>query len=194
MAINKLMNYATKKKLMQDTFLAECVNDHENEDQTKIGQETNVLKQIKTDSKSWSESWYTKVNIYMASFFFLENCKWPIKPQKMLIWPITSKRKKKKIKKKKLLCLNKKNAKSPTLQISNINFAVYCCAKILLAIILLWFVRSWSIFAISLLITRTDLVKRLWTYNKIINITFIWIVNHEKSNYKFRLYQEKKYK
>ena len=30
MAINKLGNYATEKKLMQDTFLAECVNDHEN--------------------------------------------------------------------------------------------------------------------------------------------------------------------
>ena len=30
MAINKLVNYATEKKLMQDTFLAECVNDHEN--------------------------------------------------------------------------------------------------------------------------------------------------------------------
>jgi hypothetical protein len=52
MAINKLVNYATEKKLMQDTFLAECVNDHENEDQTNNGQETSVLKTIKTDSNS----------------------------------------------------------------------------------------------------------------------------------------------
>jgi hypothetical protein len=32
MAINKLVNYATEMKLMQDTFLAKYVNDHENED------------------------------------------------------------------------------------------------------------------------------------------------------------------
>jgi hypothetical protein len=63
MAINKLMNYATEKKLMQDTFLAECVNDHENEDQTKIGQETNVLKQIKTDSKSENQDPLIEVNL-----------------------------------------------------------------------------------------------------------------------------------
>jgi hypothetical protein len=37
MAINKLVNYATEKKLMQDTFLAECVNEQENEDQTNNG-------------------------------------------------------------------------------------------------------------------------------------------------------------
>ena len=52
MAINKLVNYATEKKLMQDTFLTKCVNDHENEDQTNNSQETNVLKTIKIDSNS----------------------------------------------------------------------------------------------------------------------------------------------
>ena len=39
MAINKLVNYAIEKKLMQDTFWAECVNEQENEDQTNNGQE-----------------------------------------------------------------------------------------------------------------------------------------------------------
>ena len=52
MAINKLVSYATEKKLMQDTFLARCVIDHEHMDQTNIGQGTNVLKQIKTNSNS----------------------------------------------------------------------------------------------------------------------------------------------
>jgi hypothetical protein len=47
MAINKLVNYATEKKLMQDTFLAECVNEQENEDQTNNGQETSVFKNNK---------------------------------------------------------------------------------------------------------------------------------------------------
>jgi hypothetical protein len=32
MVINKLVNYATEKKLMQGTFLAKCVTNHENED------------------------------------------------------------------------------------------------------------------------------------------------------------------
>jgi hypothetical protein len=39
MAINKLVNYAIEKKLMQDTFLVECVNEQENEDQTNNGLE-----------------------------------------------------------------------------------------------------------------------------------------------------------
>ena len=52
MAINKLVNYAIEMKLMQDTFLVEYVNDHENEDQTNNGQETNVLKTIKINSNS----------------------------------------------------------------------------------------------------------------------------------------------
>ena len=52
MTINKLVNYAIEMKLMQDTFLAEYVNDHENEDQTNNGQETNVLKTIKINSNS----------------------------------------------------------------------------------------------------------------------------------------------
>ena len=52
MAINKLVNYAIEMKLMQDTFLVEYVNDHENEDQTNNSQETSVLKTIKTDSNS----------------------------------------------------------------------------------------------------------------------------------------------
>jgi hypothetical protein len=47
MAINKLVNYATEKKLIQDTFLAECVNEQEIEDQTNNGQETSELKTIK---------------------------------------------------------------------------------------------------------------------------------------------------
>ena len=73
MAINKLMNYATEKKLMQDTFLAECVNDHENEDQTKIGQETNVLKQIKTDSKSENQDPLIEVNLGTQKSIYI----WP---------------------------------------------------------------------------------------------------------------------
>ena len=52
MAINKLVNYATEKKLIQDTFLAECVNEQEIEDQTNNGQETSELKTIKTDSNN----------------------------------------------------------------------------------------------------------------------------------------------
>ena len=133
------------------------------------------------------------IYIYMASFFFFFFSK---KLQMAYRTPknanLTHHVQKKK---KTLLCLNKKILNPRHDKYLNINFVVHCCAKILLAIILLWFVRSWSIFAIYLLIiTSSDLVKRLWTYNKIINITFIWIVNHEKSNYKFRLYQEKKYK
>ena len=79
MAINKLVNYATEKKLMQDTFLAECVNEQENEDQTNNGQEcvneqknedqanngqeTSVLKTIKTDSNSEIQDPLIKVNL-----------------------------------------------------------------------------------------------------------------------------------
>ena len=79
MAINKLVNYATEKKLMQDTFLAECVNEQENEDQTNNGQEcvneqknedqanngqeTSVLKTIKTDSNSENQDPLIEVNL-----------------------------------------------------------------------------------------------------------------------------------
>ena len=63
MAINNLVNYATKKKLMQDTFLAECVNEQENEDQTNNGQETSVLKTIKTDSNSENQDPLIEVNL-----------------------------------------------------------------------------------------------------------------------------------
>jgi hypothetical protein len=63
MAINKLVNYATEKKLMQDTFLAKCVNDHENEDQTNNSQETNVLKIIKTYSNSENQDPLVEVNL-----------------------------------------------------------------------------------------------------------------------------------
>ena len=63
MAINKLVKYATEKKLMQDTFLAECVNDHENEDQTNNSQETSVLKTIKTDSNSENQDSLVEVNL-----------------------------------------------------------------------------------------------------------------------------------
>ena len=63
MAINKLVNYATEKKLMQDTFLTKCVNDHENEDQTNNSQETNVLKTIKIDSNSENHDPLVEVNL-----------------------------------------------------------------------------------------------------------------------------------
>ena len=63
MAINKLVKYATEKKLMQDTFLAECVNDHENEDQTNNSQETSVLKTIKTDSNSENQDSLVEMNL-----------------------------------------------------------------------------------------------------------------------------------
>ena len=63
MAINKLVNYATEKKLMQDTFLAECVNKQENEDQTNNGQETSVLKTIKTNSNSENQDLLIEVNL-----------------------------------------------------------------------------------------------------------------------------------
>ena len=63
MAINKLMNYTTEKKLMQDTFLAECVTDHKNEDQTNNGKETSDLKTIKIDSNSENQDPLVKVNL-----------------------------------------------------------------------------------------------------------------------------------
>ena len=79
MAINKLVNYATEKKLMQDTFLAECVNEQENEDQinngqecvneqekedqANNGQETSVLKTIKIDSNSENQDPLIEVNL-----------------------------------------------------------------------------------------------------------------------------------
>ena len=79
MDINKLVNYAIEKKLMQDTFLAECVNEQENEDQTNNGQEcvseqeiedqanngqeTSVLKTVKTDSNSENQDPLIEVNL-----------------------------------------------------------------------------------------------------------------------------------
>ena len=79
MAINNLVNYATKKKLMQDTFLVECVNEQENEDQTNNGQvcvneqekkdqanngqETSVLKTIKIDSNCENQDPLIEVNL-----------------------------------------------------------------------------------------------------------------------------------
>jgi hypothetical protein len=76
MAINKLVNYATEKKLMQDNFLAECVNEQENEgqtnngqdcvceqkieDQVNNGQETSVLK---TDSNNENQDPLIEVNL-----------------------------------------------------------------------------------------------------------------------------------
>jgi hypothetical protein len=63
MGINKLVNYTTEKKLMQDTFLAECVTNHENEDQTNNGQETSDLKTIKIDSNSENQDPLVEVNL-----------------------------------------------------------------------------------------------------------------------------------
>ena len=63
MTINKLVNNATEKKLMQDTFLAECVIVHENEDQTNNGQETSVLKTIKTYSNSENQDPLVEMNL-----------------------------------------------------------------------------------------------------------------------------------
>jgi hypothetical protein len=63
MAINNLVSYTTEKKLMQDTFLAKCVSDHEHMDQTNIGQGKNVLKQIKTDSNSENQDPLIEVNL-----------------------------------------------------------------------------------------------------------------------------------
>ena len=63
MAINKLVNYAIEKKLMQDTFLAKCVTDHENKDQTNNGQETSNLKTIKIDSNSENQDPLVEVNL-----------------------------------------------------------------------------------------------------------------------------------
>ena len=63
MAINKLVNYAIEKKLMQDTFLAKCVNEQENEDQTNNGQETSELKTIKTYSNSENQDPLIEVNL-----------------------------------------------------------------------------------------------------------------------------------
>ena len=63
MAINKLVNYAIEKKLMQDIFLVECVTDHENEDQKNNGQETSILKTIKTDSNNENQDPLVEVNL-----------------------------------------------------------------------------------------------------------------------------------
>ena len=63
MAINKLVSYAIEKKIMQNTFLARCVSDHEHMDQTNIGQGTNVLKKIKTDSDSENQDPLIEVNL-----------------------------------------------------------------------------------------------------------------------------------
>ena len=62
MAISKLVSYATKKKLMQVTFLAECVNDHKQIDQDKIGLETSNVKQIQADSNSENQDPLIEVN------------------------------------------------------------------------------------------------------------------------------------
>ena len=63
MAINKLVNYATEKKLMQDTFLAECVSEQKIEDQTNNSQETSELKTIKIDSNSEDQDPLIEVNL-----------------------------------------------------------------------------------------------------------------------------------
>ena len=63
MTINKLVNYTTEKKLMQDIFLVECVTDLKNEDQTNNGQETSDLKTIKIDSNSENQDPLVEVNL-----------------------------------------------------------------------------------------------------------------------------------
>ena len=63
MGINKLVNYTTEKKLMQDIFLVECVTDLKNEDQTNNGQETSDLKTIKIDSNSENQDPLVEVNL-----------------------------------------------------------------------------------------------------------------------------------
>ena len=63
MAISKLVSYTTEKKLMQDTFLVECVNSHEHIDQDKIGPEVSNVKQVKGDSNSEHQDPLIEVNL-----------------------------------------------------------------------------------------------------------------------------------
>ncbi len=63
MAISKLVSYTTEKKLMQDTFLVECVNNHEHIDQDKIGPEVSNVKQVKGDSNSENQDPLIEVNL-----------------------------------------------------------------------------------------------------------------------------------